>query len=48
MQAVNAEFSSLDQSGRIIAEYIWIGGTGLDTRSKAYVRFLTVVAHLSA
>jgi glutamine synthetase len=26
---------SLDQRGSIIAEYIWIDGTGLDIRGKA-------------
>lgn len=29
------KFDELPQNGRIIAEYIWIGGNGLDIRSKA-------------
>lgn len=29
------EFTKLDQKGKIIAEYIWVGGNGIDIRSKA-------------
>ncbi len=28
-------FKNLDQLGKTIVEYVWIGGTGLDIRSKA-------------
>jgi len=34
---INKEFSTLDQKGRILAEYVWIGGTGIDYRSKTRV-----------
>ncbi|EGD80122.1 glutamine synthetase [Salpingoeca rosetta] len=34
---LNREFDELDQQGRICAEYIWIGGTGRDLRSKTKV-----------
>jgi glutamine synthetase len=35
--AINAEFHSLDQGGRLLAEYVWIGGTGRDIRCKTKV-----------
>eukprot|EP00048_Salpingoeca_helianthica_P010961 m.157107 g.157107 ORF g.157107 m.157107 type:complete len:396 (+) comp15162_c0_seq1:132-1319(+) len=35
--AINAEFRGLAQRGRVLAEYVWIGGTGLDLRSKTKV-----------
>jgi hypothetical protein len=28
-------FNNLDQGGAVIAEYVWIGGSGMDLRSKA-------------
>jgi len=31
---VSKRFSSLPQNGMYTAEYIWIGGTGLDIRTK--------------
>ena len=31
---VLAEFRKLSQGGKIMAEYIWIGGTGQDLRCK--------------
>jgi hypothetical protein len=34
-QAISAEFDDLNQKGRSIAEYVWIGGSGQDIRSKA-------------
>jgi glutamine synthetase len=33
-QAVLSKYLSLDQHGKIMAEYIWIGGSGQDLRSK--------------
>ena len=36
-QTLNREFDSLEQHGRLCAEYIWIGGTGRDIRSKTKV-----------
>ena len=30
-------FNDLDQNGRVLAEYIWIGGSGHDIRSKTKV-----------
>lgn len=32
--ALNAEFATLDQGGRVAVEYIWIGGSGKDLRGK--------------
>lgn len=32
---VSAQFHDLAQHDRIIAEYVWIGGSGIDVRSKA-------------
>lgn len=32
--AMFSRFADLDQGGRISAEYVWIGGTGQDLRSK--------------
>jgi hypothetical protein len=29
------KYDALDQKGSCIAEYVWIDGTGLNTRSKA-------------
>lgn len=40
--ALNREFDSLDQSARVLVEYVWIGGTGLDLRSKTKVIDFTV------
>ena len=34
-QSITRDFNTLDQGGMIIAEYVWIGGTGQDVRSKA-------------
>jgi hypothetical protein len=31
---INQEFNELDQGGRITVEYVWIGGSGKDLRSK--------------
>lgn len=39
-------FGKLDQHGKIIAEYIWIGGSGLDIRSKARVLSIPPVTAL--
>ncbi len=33
-QSISRDFNTLDQGGKIIAEYVWIGGTGQDLRSK--------------
>jgi len=41
------EFSKLQQRGKLIAEYIWIGGTGMDIRSKARTLDLSEVLELS-
>ena len=30
-------FNDMDQNGRVLAEYIWIGGSGQDLRSKTKV-----------
>lgn len=35
--AINLEFAPLDQEGRVLAEYVWIGGSGIDYRSKTRV-----------
>jgi glutamine synthetase len=32
--SIRREFMSLDQDGSITVEYVWIGGTGQDMRSK--------------
>lgn len=34
-QSITRDFNGLDQGGKIIAEYVWIGGSGQDLRSKA-------------
>jgi len=34
---LNAEFRDLDQQARICAEYVWVGGSGIDLRSKMRV-----------
>lgn len=31
---INGEFRSMPQRGHINAEYVWIGGSGQDIRSK--------------
>lgn len=36
-QQINQEFRSLDQKGRVLAEYVWLGGSGIDYRSKTRV-----------
>ena len=41
------EFNGLNQYGKIIAEYIWIGGSGLDIRSKARVLNTTQITNIS-
>lgn len=38
--AILNEFLQLDQGGKIQAEYIWIGGSGHDLRSKTRVQTL--------
>jgi len=37
LPTINAEFRGLNFGSRILAEYIWIGGTGTDLRSKTRV-----------
>jgi glutamine synthetase len=39
---INQEFTSLDQQGRTLVEYVWIGGSGTDLRSKTKVVDSTV------
>lgn len=40
-------FNALSQQGKIIAEYVWIGGYGLDIRSKSMTLSLPKVTSLS-
>ena len=35
-QELNAEFRNLSQQGRVLVEYVWVGGSGRDLRSKTY------------
>jgi glutamine synthetase len=35
--ALTAEFATLPQQGKILAEYVWIGGSGEDLRCKTMV-----------
>ncbi len=47
-QSITRDFATLDQGGMIIAEYVWIGGTGQDVRSKArWVRQTDCARHAS-
>ena len=32
---INFDYNSLDQNGKVIVEYVWLGGTGHDMRCKA-------------
>jgi len=34
IDAIKAKYLSLDQHGKVMAEYVWIGGSGQDLRSK--------------
>ena len=35
--AISAEFTSLSQQGKVLAEYVWVGGSGEDLRCKTMV-----------
>lgn len=41
------DFLALEQKNKLVAEYIWIGGTGLDIRAKARVLSLSQISTLS-
>jgi hypothetical protein len=44
LPTINDEFRKLSHaSERVFAEYVWIGGTGLDLRSKTYVLYVLLV-----
>lgn len=45
---LNAEFRDLHHGGRVLAEYIWIGGSGTDIRGKTFVfyRFLSFLTSI--
>jgi glutamine synthetase len=44
LPTINDEFRKLSHaSERLFAEYVWIGGTGLDLRSKTYVLYVLLV-----
>ena len=40
-------FNELSQKGKVVAEYIWIGGSGLDIRAKARVLDNTRITDLA-